>query len=318
MTSVPITGAFNDAFIAGLYEQWLADPESVDVSWRQFFSLARSLTGGTSAAPAAEVSTLRTVAGAAALVDAIRLYGHYAVQLDPLGAPPLGAAELSPEFHGVTDEALRTIPGSALGFEDATAADAVGRLRGLYSSTIGFEFEYIDDERQRQWFREQIETGAMRRALTPDEKVAVLRRLTEVDGLERFLGRAYQGAKRFSIEGTDALVPMIDAAIDGAARTGARDVAIAMAHRGRINVLAHILDKPYATLFHEFTGLHATSNAESGTGDVKYHLGKATTRTLETGEQVDVRLVPNPSHLEFVNPVLSGVARAAQRQPDDP
>ena len=117
MTSVPITGAFNDAFIAGLYEQWLADPESVDVSWRQFFSLARSLTGGTSAAPAAEVSTLRTVAGAAALVDAIRLYGHYAVQLDPLGAPPLGAAELSPEFHGVTDEALRTIPGSALGFE---------------------------------------------------------------------------------------------------------------------------------------------------------------------------------------------------------
>src|SRR5690606_17029030 len=157
-------------------------------------------------------------------------------------------------------------PGSALGFEDATAADAVGRLRGLYSSTIGFEFEYIDDERQRQWFREQIETGAMRCALTPDEKVAVLRRLTEVDGLERFLGRAYQGAKRFSIEGTAALVPMFDAAIDGAARTGARDVAIAMAHRGRINVLAHILDKPYATLFHEFTGLHATSNAESGTG----------------------------------------------------
>jgi 2-oxoglutarate dehydrogenase E1 component len=318
MTSVPITGAFNDAFIAGLYEQWLADPESVDVSWRQFFSLARSLTGDTSAAPAAEVSTLRTVAGAAALVDAIRLYGHYAVQLDPLGAPPLGAAELSPEFHGVTDEALRSIPGSALGFEDATAADVVARLRGLYSSTIGFEFEYIDDERQRQWFRNQIETGAMRRAFTPDEKMAVLRRLTEVDGLERFLGRAYQGAKRFSIEGTDALVPMIDAAIDGAARTGARDVAIAMAHRGRINVLAHILDKPYATLFHEFAGLHATSNAESGTGDVKYHLGKATTRTLDTGEQVDVRLVPNPSHLEFVNPVLSGVARAAQRQPDDP
>jgi 2-oxoglutarate dehydrogenase E1 component len=318
MTSVPITGAFNDAFIAGLYEQWLADPESVDGSWRQFFSLARSLTGGMSAPPATEASTLRAVAGAAALVDAIRLYGHYAVQLDPLGSPPLGAAELEPEFHGVTAEALHTIPGAALGFEDATAADAVERLRGLYSSTIGFEFEYIDDERQRQWFREQIETGRMRRALTPDEKQWVLRRLTEVDGLERFLGRAYQGAKRFSIEGTDALVPMIDAAITGAAHDGARDVAIAMAHRGRINVLAHILDKPYATVFHEFAGLHATSNAESGTGDVKYHLGKATTRTLDTGEQVDVRLVPNPSHLEFVNPVLSGVARATQRMPDVP
>src|SRR5690606_34545744 len=145
----------------------------------------------------------------------------------------------------------------------------------------------------------QIETGTMRRTLSPDEKLAVLRRLTEVDGLERFLGRAYQGVKRFSIEGTDVLVPMIDAAIDGAGRAGARDVAIAMAHRGRINVLAHILDKPYATLFHEFAGMHPTSNAESGTGDVKYHLGKMTTRTLDTGEQVDVRLVPNPSHLEF-------------------
>ena len=318
MTSVPITGAYNDAFIAGLYEQWLQDPQSVDSSWQQFFSLARSLTGGEAVAPSHDSASLRAVAGAAALVDAIRLYGHYAVQLDPLGAPPLGAAELSPEFHGVTEEALRTIPGSALGLEDETAADAVERLRGLYSSTIGFEFEYIDDERQRQWFRKQIETGAMRRVLSPDEKLSVLRRLTEVDGLERFLGRAYQGAKRFSIEGTDVLVPMMDAAIDGAGRQGARDVAIAMAHRGRINVLAHILDKPYATLFHEFAGLHAASNAESGTGDVKYHLGKATTRTLATGEQVDIRLVPNPSHLEFVNPVLSGLARATQRVPDAP
>jgi 2-oxoglutarate dehydrogenase E1 component len=318
MPSVPITGAFNDAFIAGLYEQWLADPDSVDASWRQFFSLARSLTSGTAAAPAASTTQLRSVAAAAALVDAIRLYGHYAVQLDPLGSPPLGAAELSPEFHGITEEELRAIPGAALGFEDATAADAVARLRSLYSSRIGFEFEHIDDERQRQWFRNQIETGTMRRTLSPDEKLAVLRRLTEVDGLERFLGRAYQGVKRFSIEGTDVLVPMIDAAIDGAGRAGARDVAIAMAHRGRINVLAHILDKPYATLFHEFAGMHPTSNAESGTGDVKYHLGKMTTRTLDTGEQVDVRLVPNPSHLEFVNPVLSGVARATQRQPDVP
>ncbi|HUF29542.1 MAG TPA: 2-oxoglutarate dehydrogenase E1 component [Gemmatimonadaceae bacterium] len=318
MTSVPITGAFNDAFIAGLYEQWLEDPESVDASWRQFFALARSLTAGATAAPSHDAATLRAVAGAAALVDAIRLYGHYAVQLDPLGAPPLGAAELSPEFHGIAESDLRAIPGSALGFEDETAADAVERLRGLYSSTMGFEFEYMDDERQRQWFREQIETGAMRRVLSPDEKSAVLLRLTEVDGLERFLGRAYQGTKRFSIEGTDVLVPMIDAAIDGAGRQGARDVAIAMAHRGRINVLAHILDKPYATLFHEFAGLHPTSNAESGTGDVKYHLGKATTRTLDTGEQVDVRLVPNPSHLEFVNPVLSGLARATQRLTDAP
>jgi 2-oxoglutarate dehydrogenase E1 component len=317
MTSTPITGTYNDAYIAGLYDQWRGDPQSVDASWRQFFEFAERLTGGERSA-SEETGYLRSVAGAAALVDAIRLHGHYAVQLDPLGSPPLGAAELAPEFHGISEADLARIPGAALGFSYDTAAEAVRWLRSIYSSTIGFEFEHIDDEREREWFRRQIEGGEMRRVLPPAEKLAVLRRLTEVDGLERFLGRAYQGAKRFSIEGTDALVPMMDAAIATAAADGARDVVIGMAHRGRINVLAHVLDKPYATLFKEFDGQHATSNAESGTGDVKYHLGKATTHTLESGAQVDVRLVPNPSHLEFVNPVMSGAARAGQRVPDAP
>ncbi|MDQ6830059.1 MAG: 2-oxoglutarate dehydrogenase E1 component, partial [Gemmatimonadota bacterium] len=185
----------------------------------------------------------------------------------------------------------------------------------LYSSTIGFEFEHISDETEREWFRRMIETAEMRRTLTRDEKVAALRRLTEVDGLERFLGRTYVNVKRFSIEGTDALVPMIDAAING---SGARQVVIGMAHRGRINVLAHILGKPYASIFAEFEGKHAATNAASDTGDVKYHLGYATDRTLPSGETVKVMLVPNPSHLEVVNPVLEGTARALQRVAGEP
>lgn len=334
MSELPITSAFNDAYIEEMYESFLRDPFSVDESWRQFFQLGRRLAGAepvalapsgvaaTGVAPATvDTAYLRKVAGAAGLVQAVRQYGHLAVQLDPLGSPPLGAAELKPEFHGISEADLATIPGAALGFDDvATAADAVARLRELYSSRLGFEFEHIEEEDERKWFRDQIERGGLRRDITADEKKAVLRRLTQVDGLERFLGRAYQGYKRFSIEGTDALVPMMDAAVDGAARDGARDVVIGMAHRGRINVLAHVLDKPAATIFEEFAGRHATSDAASDTGDVKYHLGARTRRAVNGGEgaestMVNVMLAPNPSHLEFVDPVVEGVARALQRVP---
>jgi len=333
--STPIISAFNDGYVAGLYESFLRDPASVDESWRQFFQFAHSLArieapaaaagagaqaggvaavaAGTGAPAVADPAYLRKVAGAAALAQAVRHYGHFDVQLDPLGSPPLSAAELKPEFHGITDADLATIPGAALGFDqDATAADAVARLRQLYSSTIGFEFEYIEEEAEREWFRMVIEQGGMRRTMTSEEKKNVLRRLSEVDGLERFLGMAYQGYKRFGIEGSDVLVPMLDAAVNGAAMAGAREVVIGMAHRGRINVLAHVLDKPVARVFEEFEGRHAAS-AAADTGDVKYHLGARTVRTFPGGEQADVVLLPNPSHLEFVNPVVEGTVRARQR-----
>ncbi|HEU4747601.1 MAG TPA: 2-oxoglutarate dehydrogenase E1 component, partial [Gemmatimonadaceae bacterium] len=164
----------------------------------------------------------------------------------------------------------------------------------------------------REWLREAIESGKINAPLSDEEKKATLRRLTEVDGLERFLGRAYQGYKRFSIEGGDILVPMLDVAIESASAHGAREVGLAMAHRGRINVLAHTLGKPYGTIFEEFEGKHAATNAESETGDVKYHLGARGKRKLSNGREVEVVLIPNPSHLEVVNPVLEGVARARQ------
>jgi 2-oxoglutarate dehydrogenase E1 component len=312
MSSEPITSVFNDGYIAEAYDAFRRDPSSVDESWRQFFRFAESISGVTaSAAGSVDEEMLRKVAGAASLVDSIRAFGHLAADTDPLGNTPPGTPELTPEFHGLTETDLQSIPGSALRSKEATAADAVNHLRSLYSSNVGFEFDHLGEAEEREWLRDQIESGRVQQQLSSDEKKAVLRRLTQVDGLERFLGRVYQGYKRFSIEGTDMMVPMLDTLIKSAASSGAREVSIAMAHRGRINVLAHILEKPYKTIFGEFEGKHAATSAESETGDVKYHLGFTSTRKVGDRE-VTVSLIPNPSHLEFANPVLQGVARARQ------
>lgn len=316
MSSLPISSVFNDGYVAEQYELFRRDPAALDESWRQFFRFAESIGGAPAGVGASDPDLLRKVAAAASLVQAIRQYGHLAVAIDPLGTAPPGAAELTPEFHGITEQDLELVPGVALGFPDrATAADVVRRLREVYSSRLGFEVWHLSDESEREWFRQQFRSGELLRPLGDDEKKGVLARLSEVDGLERFLGRAYVGAKRFSIEGTDTLVPLLDAAISEAASAGAREVVMAMAHRGRLNVLAHVLGKPYGTIFNEFEGKHAAGNAVSGTGDVKYHLGFVSDRQLADGRSVRLELVPNPSHLEIANAVLQGVARAHQRVP---
>ncbi len=320
MGSGPISSVFNDGYIAEQYDAFQLDPASVDESWRQFFRFAASLSSpAQSRAPTspADPAFLKKVASAAKLIDAIRTYGHLAVAIDPLGSAPVGTPELTPEFHGLTEADLAEIPGSVVGggAEDSTAADVVSRLRSLYSSKIGFEFSHLGHAEEREWIRGEIESGTAHSDLTPELKKAVLRRLTEVDGLERFLGRVYQGYKRFSIEGTDALVPMLDEAIEHAANTGASEVVMAMAHRGRINVLAHTIGKSYEMIFEEFEG-HPNTGAVSETGDVKYHLGERAERVTSSGKKMLVLLTPNPSHLEFVNPVLQGVARAHQLKPD--
>ena len=315
MSSEAITSVFNDGYIAEAYDAFKRDPASVDESWRQFFRFAEGL-GGISPSVQGGVGdgALRTAAGAAALLDAIRAYGHLAVSIDPLGSAPAGSPELSPESHGVTESQLASIPGSAVGTSDATAADATARLRSLYSSTMGFEFEHLGSFTERQWLRDAVEGGTYQQDLTADEKKAILARLTEVDALERFLGRAYQGYKRFSIEGSDALVVMLDEIIALGALGGAREVAMAMAHRGRINVLTHVLGKSYGMIFDEFDGKHPDGAVDTS-GDVKYHQGANGTREIG-GRQIALTLVPNPSHLEFVNAVLEGVARARQRGAD--
>lgn len=324
MSNEPIASVFNDAYAAEMFEAYRQDPTSVDESWRQFFRFAEQAMGrgapSAGAAPAAaapDPDYARRVAGVARYTTAIRAYGHLAVQLDPLGTPPPGAPELTPEFHGITEADLDGVSGAALGFPHlATARDVAERLEKRYTRNLAVEVGHLGNEEERLWFRQLFTAEQLTRPLTADERKAVLRRLTEVDGLERFLGKAFVGYKRFSIEGTDALVPMLDTAIEDSAAAGARHVTISMAHRGRINVLAHVLGKPLPFIMSEFQGKH-WHLADASTGDVKYHLGFDGTRATPHGT-VDVSLVPNPSHLEIVNPVLQGRARALQRTAADP
>ena len=316
MSGLPISSAFNDGYIAEAYDAYRRDPASVDESWRQFFRFAESLSG---AAPAGDggygVDVLRKAAGAGALVAAIRRYGHFAVPIDPLGSPPIGAAELTPEYHGITEADLHDVPAGALGEADGTAADVVAKRRSWYQGGLAYEFVHVSDENERLWIRQQIERGTFNAPLTSGEKTALLARLSEVEGFERFLGLAFVNAKRFSIEGVDALVPMIDEAITGSAATGVRTVVLGMAHRGRLNVLRHVMGKPAADLFAEFAG-ERVSPDPNRSGDVKYHLGYRAVRQVGDAP-VALELVPNPSHLELVNPVMMGAARALERNPQN-
>ncbi len=194
--------------------------------------------------------------------------------------------------------------------------DALPHLRETYCGTIAYEIEHIASHRQRMWLREKIESGAFRAPLSDDEKRKLLRRLTQVDSLERFMHKAYLGQKQFSIEGLDMTVPMLDEMIQLSATAGAREVVLGMAHRGRLNVLAHNLGRAYETIFREFEGASSieavTTIPQGGTGDVKYHHGAQGTYQLEGDGSIIVRLESNPSHLEYVSPVVEGATRAVQ------
>ena len=318
----PVASVFNDAYIAEQYDNFRRDPGSVDESWRQFFRLAAQFGG---AAPAQGASAgepdqdfARRVVGVSRYLNSIRRYGYLAVQLDPLGSPPPGAAELTTEHYGISEADLALVTGAALGFPHlATGREVAERLKYRYTRNLAVEFVHCGTEEERQWFRSIFTAEQLTRSLSTDEKRALLTRLSEVDGLERFLGRAFTGYKRFSIEGTDALVPMLDTAIDESAAAGANHVAISMSHRGRINVLARVMGKPVEHILGEFQGRH-DHLGDVSTGDVKYHLGFEGERVTAGGKRVQLSLVPNPSHLEIVNPVLEGYTRAHQRQPGAP
>jgi 2-oxoglutarate dehydrogenase E1 component len=314
MAQEPIASVFNDAYAAAQFEAYRQDPSSVEESWRQFFRFAEEAMGRSAASASGDEAYARIAAAAGRYTSAIRAYGHLAVQLDPLGTPPPGAPELTPEFHGITEADLEHVSGAALGFPHlATAKDVAERLKKRYTRNLAVEVGHLGTEEERMWFRQLFTQEQLTRPLTADEKQQVMRRLTEVDGFERFLGRTFVGYKRFSIEGTDALVPMLDTAIAEAAQQGARHVAVSMAHRGRISVLAHVMGKPLPYILGEFQGKHSHL-ADASTGDVKYHLGYEGSRRIGNAD-VHVTLVPNPSHLEIVNPVLTGAARALQRDP---
>jgi len=261
---------------------------------------------------------LQAVQAATALLKAFRTHGHLAARLDPLGVEPEGDPTLDPEPLGLTPELMAQIPAKILRLHvpGATLADALPHLRETYCGTIAYEIEHISSHRQRVWLREQIESGAFRGPLTSDERTTLLKRLIEVDALERFMHKAYLGQHQFSIEGVDMTVPMLDGLIRLSAMHSAREVVIGMAHRGRLNVLAHNLGRSYDTIFAEFEGASTleavTTIPQGGTGDVKYHHGTWGDYELPDGGSIKVNLESNPSHLEYVSAVVVGATRAAQ------
>jgi len=261
---------------------------------------------------------LQAVQAATSLLKAHRTHGHLAAKLDPLGREAEGEPALDPEPLGLTPELMAKIPARILRMyvPGATLADALPHLRETYCGPIAYEIEHISSHAQRLWLREAIESGTFRKPLTNDEQKALLKRLTEVDALERFMHKAYLGQKQFSVEGLDMTVPMIDEIIQLSATRSAREVVIGTAHRGRLNILAHNLGRPYETIFAEFEGASTlepiTTIPQGGTGDVKYHHGAQGSYQLQSGESIIVRLESNPSHLEFVGAVASGATRAAQ------
>src|SRR5690349_21756979 len=268
---------------------------------------------------------LKHVAAAMALVKAIRNFGHLAARLDPLGSDPPGDPALDPGPLGLTPEIMARIPADVLRIyvPGRTLAEAYPRLQATYCGTISYEVEHIGSHQERVWLRQVIESGEHRKPLPPEQKRKLLARLTAVETLERFLHKAYLGQKRFSIEGLDVLVPMLDETIERAGASGARRLVLGMAHRGRLNVLAHIVGLPYETIFAEFEGgrhVEETLTPEGGTGDVKYHHGADGVYQTAAGKPVNITLTPNPSHLEAVNPVVEGRARANQtnRRGKDP
>ena len=256
-------------------------------------------------APSEEL--LQAVQAASTLVTRFRSHGHLAARLDPLGSEPEGEPGLDPESVGLTPAIMAQIPAKILHMyvPGATLADALPHLRETYCGTIAYEIEHISSHRQRVWLREHIESGEFRRPLTSDEQQTLLKRLIEVDALERFMHKAYLGQHQFSIEGLDMTVPMLDELIQLSAAHGGREVVIGMAHRGRLNVLAHNLGRPYDTIFAEFEGASTleavTTIPQGGTGDVKYHHGTAGTYKLPDGGEIVVNLESNPSHLEYVS-----------------
>ncbi|MEA2378250.1 MAG: hypothetical protein QOD13_2157, partial [Thermoleophilaceae bacterium] len=270
------------------------------------------------AGPVADEALLQAVQAATSLVKAHRMHGHLAAQLDPLGSKPVGDPALDPATVNLTDALMRRIPASVLrvAVPGETFADALPRLREVYTGTIAYEIEHISEHEQRVWLRQAIESGTYRQPFTPEEQRFLLQRLSEVEALETYLHKAFLGKKQFSIEGLDTIVPMLDQAIELASEAGAREVVLGMAHRGRLNVLAHTVGRPYESILVEFEGEQTlsaeTAAPEGGTGDVKYHYGASGTYRTQSGRGVTVTMSPNPSHLEYVNPVIEGRARADQ------
>ncbi|HET6545390.1 MAG TPA: 2-oxoglutarate dehydrogenase E1 component [Rhodanobacteraceae bacterium] len=345
-------GGGSAAFVEDLYDTYLRDPEAVAPPWRAYFDdlggrtagdrphgdaiarieAAQRANGHTAPASAVAPQTDKQAA-VLKLVTAYRSRGHLAADLDPLrlrksftsseleaiGLVPRPAApDLDPLFHGLDAVDMETgfSTGSLAGPQRLRLKELVALLEATYAGSIGAEFMHISDAEQRRWVHEQLERAGGQFGLSVEEKKRTLEKLTQADGLERYLHTKYVGQKRFSLEGADSLIPMVDELIRRGGVDGLNDMVIGMAHRGRLNVLVNILGKAPQQLFAEFEGKFERADDPAHSGDVKYHLGfSANVQT--PGHTVHVALAFNPSHLEIVDPVVAGSVRARQARRHD-
>jgi 2-oxoglutarate dehydrogenase E1 component len=253
------------------------------------------------------------------LIRAYRMRGHLAADLDPLKLRKQEAQpELDPASYGFeTGDLDRPVfIDHVLGLESATMREILEILKRTYCSTLGVEFMHISDPQQKAWIQERIEGPDKSISFTDLGKRAILNKLVETEGFEQFLNVKYTGTKRFGLDGGEAMVPALEQIIKRGGALGVREIVFGMAHRGRLNVLANVMNKPFSAIFHEFKGGSINPEDVEGSGDVKYHLGSSSDREFD-GNQVHLSLTANPSHLEIVDPVVLGKARAKQDQRED-
>ncbi|MBN8264529.1 MAG: 2-oxoglutarate dehydrogenase E1 component [Xanthomonadales bacterium] len=328
----------NGAYIEDLYEQYLVAPDSVGPKWKQYFDALKGREAGDvphsvvieQIAEAGRQATRGVVATGSGdereravgkLITAYRSRGHLAADLDPLGmAPKPEAPDLGLAFHRLSDADLGTefSTGGVGGRERMKLGELLATLKATYTGSIGAEFMHITDAEQRRWMYERLETAAGHYGRGKEQKARILERLTAAEGLERYLHTKYVGQKRFSLEGGESLIPMMDVVIRRAGEDGVKDVVLGMAHRGRLNVLVNTLGKPPRKLFDEFEGKfeHARAGDHAHTGDVKYHMGFSSD-IATPGGPVHLALAFNPSHLEIVDPVVAGSVRSRQQRRGD-
>ncbi|MCU0793719.1 MAG: 2-oxoglutarate dehydrogenase E1 component, partial [Opitutaceae bacterium] len=324
MHSVPLAARDNSDLIEAAYAQWLDNPDSVDPTWRAFFQ--GFTLGNTHAAPGGKPTAAAASAAGVHVIDsykqaqiiryinAHRSHGHLEAHLDPLGEKPAPHPKLSLAHFGLgeadLDESFTLT--NFQGGGQRKLRDIVSAVKNTYCGTIGVEFMHVQDHDAREWLQRRMEAVENTPSYSKNQKTRILRRIHKAELFEKFLHTKFVGQKRFSLEGGETMIAALDSVIEHCGDLGVEEIVMGMAHRGRLSVLTNILRKPFEVLFEQFSENYIPHTV-AGDGDVKYHLGYESELKTTSGKTVEVRLAANPSHLEIVNPVVEGKARARQR-----
>lgn len=319
MTKLEFLAQASAEYIEEMYREYQRNPEAVDPSWALFFAGFEFARGDRGRAAALAPAVTSSHIGVYNLVHSYRDIGHLIANLDPLGHNLSSHPLLEPAEFGFTDADLDRVVETPMlkGFSRGRLREVIERLRATYCGTLGVEYMHTADKEQRQWLQDRMEPSLNRPALSNEDRKFILYRLTQAESFEQFLHVKYLGQKRFSLEGAESLIPLLDELIEESSRQGVEEIVTGMAHRGRLNVLAHVLRKPYEMIFAEFEGTRLPAHVP-GDGDVKYHLGYSKDLVTRAGRNLHLSLCSNPSHLEAIDPVVEGIVRGKQQYMGDP